>query len=432
MGTFSRFISDDEEDEYARGLGKEDPKKDWAWLVSAMRAPEQAIAPAPTDTRQPREGRSGIDAFAGTKAAAGGDAPLGEGDTGTVSPTAKRIQVAQWGTEDPDEDRVAPGSIENKMLSSTDKTEPIKPPGPDSPSTKYKDPAGSFLEAAGHTARKKAYDQEWDASGKWKGGFKIETTQQRVARREMQQRDVTNAEQEGLRMYGRSRDEEWRTKVRPSGQAMRMTGDQGDGIYQGYSDGTFKKVGGVLDKDADQKYEPGVVTTGDRWLGRVRNDSNVVDPLMGKFFLSDANPFAGGAGPLSPDAEVPQRKWISEKNDPDEVVITSEGQSINKWNPETKRYDEVGAAKPKTYAPKSTTGGDSDADQKKDLKDAIKYAADEAEKEMGKKKFSSDAAKAAFLKEAKTRHRNEYLAQLGYTVEEPKKGDSAKRHVPGN
>lgn len=420
---FSRFISDDEEeDEYQRGLHQ---SKDWAWLVKAARDPAGAsMGSAPTDPRQARR-PDGLDAALAMKEEQGtkGQMPtLAPGDFGGSTNTAKRIQIAQWGDEDADEDRLTPEQIEpgNKMLSSTDSTEPVKPPGPDSPSTGYKEPLR-------YDKAKEAYDKEFGPGKKHKW-YSMESTKDWQARRASMQHD--------LMLDQRQEEEERRqaigNRVRPSGQAMRMTGDQGDGIYQGYSDGTFKKVGGVLDKDADQKYEPGVVTTGDRWLGRVRNDSNVVDPLMGKFFLSDANPFAGGAGPLSPDAEVPQRKWISEKNDPDEVVITSEGQSINKWNPETKRYDEVGAAKPKTYAPRSTTGGDSDADQKKDLKDAIKYAADEAEKEMGKKKFSSDAAKAAFLKEAKTRHRNEYLAQLGYTVEEPKKGDSAKRHVPGN
>jgi len=355
---FSRFISDNEEDEYRRGLGEEDPNKDWAWLVSAMRKPEEAIAPASTDPRQPRSGGGGIDAFTSARDAAGGDAPKGEGDTGTVSPTAKRIQIAQWGTEDPDEDRVTPESIgqNTKMLSSTDNTAPTKPPGPDSPAPNYKDPASSFLEASGYAARKKAYDQDWDPSGKWKGGFKIETTQQRMARREMQQRDVMEAEEQGLRMFDRSREDAWRTRVRPSGQAMRMTGDQGDGIYQGYSDGTFKKVGGVLDKDANEKYEPGVVTTGDRWLGRVRNDSNVVDPLMGKFFSSDADPFAGGAGPLSPDAEVPQRKWIAEKNDPDEFVNLPEGTARYRLK-KGGGYEEVIPARPKTSAPKSGEGG---------------------------------------------------------------------------
>lgn len=412
---FSRFISDDEEDEYARGLGEEYPEnKDWAWLVSGMRKPEQVIAPAPTDPRMEGRGSgSGIDMFASTRAASGGDAPEGEGDTGAVSPTAKRLMLAQQMDDDPDADyeTLTPDMA---MLSDTDTTKPGKPPGPDSPSTQYKDPAGSFLEAAGHTARKRAYDQDWDASGKWKGGFKIETTQQRMARREMQQRDVMEAEESGLRMFDRSRDEERRTRVRPSGQAMRMTGDQGDGIYQGYSDGTFKKVGGVLDKDADQEGKYGetifydaqgraMVKEKGSYRSRYLEDPNAGLPL--------ADTVNGGSalhGPTDPYVD----RWVAPQKE--QTRVLGRGST---WLDEDGNV--IGRGQP---VPPSTDGGGGAAAAKDPAAQARKEAGEEADKILkGNKEYERASP------EARDAERNRWINKI---LERNKSGNGAAPAKP--
>jgi len=308
MANLSRFISDDEEDEYLRGLAESERVGDWSRFLGAVKDPSGVpVGSAPTDWRQPRrpDGLGTALAMKETQGQKSQMPTLASGDISGDTNTAKRIQIAQWGMEDPDEDRLTPEQVQsgNKMLSSTD-DQPVKPPGPDSPSTGYKEPS-RFDKA------KAEYDKEFGPGKKHKW-YSLESTDAWESRRA--------AGQHNLMLEQRQEEEERRQviggRVRPSGQAMRMIGDQGDGIYQGYSDGTFKKVGGVLDKDADQKDEYGetifydaqgraMVKKKGSYQSRYLEDPNAGQPL--------AN---GTQGPTDPYVD----RWVAPQKEQTRVL----------------------------------------------------------------------------------------------------------------
>lgn len=304
---FSRFISDDEEDEYRRGLGEEDPaNRDWAWLVQAARDPSgAAIQSAPTDPRQARR-PDGLGAALDMKEAQGEKSQmptLASGDISGDSNTAKRIFLAQGMDQDP----ATPNNPErnagsDKMFSDSRNATPEKPPGPDSPSANYKEPSR-------YDKAKEAYDKEFGPGKKHKW-YSLESTDAWEARRAAGQHSLMLEQ----RQEESDRREAATSGPRVYGQAMRMLGTEGDGIYQGYTDGTFKKVGGVLDKDADTRYGEQVSYDGQGRAYVKEKGSYKIrfleDPDMGKPL---ADTVSGGPtlhGPTDPyvDRWVPPQK----------------------------------------------------------------------------------------------------------------------------
>ena len=191
MGTFSRFISDDEEeDEYQRGLGEDDHRsKDWAWLVQAARDPSGAqMESAPTDPRQARrpDGLGTALAMKETQGQKGQMPTLSPGDFGGDMATAKRIDIAQRMSDNPEQDPLPPGRLEEKsggkMLSGDNNAEPVKPPGTDSPSTGYKEPSR-------YDKAKAEYDKEFGPGKKHKW-YSLESTDAWESRRAAAQHDL--------------------------------------------------------------------------------------------------------------------------------------------------------------------------------------------------------------------------------------------------
>lgn len=338
------FLTDDEDQDYdpLRDFERYE-SRDYSNLTQASKDPTIYLVPD-TDPRQKRSGGGTSPFLTQPKEGEPGDIEAKQVGAQQQDMTEARLEAAQWGTEDADEDRLMPQDIQQK------------PPGPDSPSTEYKDPASKFMSRADE--RQKAYDEEWDASGKAKK-FRIETTQQRAQRREAQQRDLYLSRREGVEAYGRSLD----TKVKPYGQAMRMDGPEGDGIYQGYTDGTFKKVGGVLDKDEDEYSDQIIYDNQGRGMVKKRGSYETK-------FLQDPNagqPLGNGMqGPTDPFVD----RWVAPKKD----IKVGYGQKV--IDPETGEVLADGGARPVT-APRG--GGRAAAAKDPDMV-ARKEAAEEADK----------------------------------------------------
>jgi len=223
-------------------------------------------------------------------AAVGGD---------TRDKVLKRMDAAQWGTEDPDEDRVTPESVQ----ASTDKgSKPEKPPGPDSPAADYKK-GSKFLGDPDLEKQQKAYDEEFGPGKKHKW-YSLESTDQWNRRREDTARDLE------MRWRRQTASEELARRETPRAIGHQaLNGPDGKKrLYAIFNDGTSTVVAEGLDEAAKRRYLNEGITwdkqTGHGYKQRQDGTWERQDvPAPGA--PAEIGPQAGMIGPTGPENMAP-------------------------------------------------------------------------------------------------------------------------------
>lgn len=217
----------------------------------------------------------------------------------TQDAVVSRMEASQWGTEDPDSDRVAPGSIQ----ASTDKnSKPEKPPGPDSPSADYKK-GSKFLGNPDLEKQQKAYDEEFGPGKKHKW-YSLESTAQWNRRREDTARDLE------MRWRRQTASEELARRETPRAIGHQaLNGPDGKKrLYAIFNDGTSTVVAEGLDEAAKRRYLNEGITwdkqTGHGYKQRQDGTWERQDvPAPGA--PAEIGPQAGMIGPTGPENMAP-------------------------------------------------------------------------------------------------------------------------------